>query len=122
MRRLRVKGPLISIRCGCGTTTSVLYPEVWTCERCRTRWDTGQIPADEYLPILREIRHLRRVALATTMAIAGTFVALALFVSPILFVMLPIALSVWGFAYMPSRRRKLQQRAENLPKWELRAG
>ncbi|MFL5854217.1 MAG: hypothetical protein ACJ77G_17270, partial [Solirubrobacteraceae bacterium] len=46
-------GPPISITCECGEKHDATYGELWTCERCGRRWDTNQIPREDYDVIRR---------------------------------------------------------------------
>jgi hypothetical protein len=114
-----VKGPPITVRCNCGETRQVPYPETWQCERCGRRWNTSQIPADEYGAILREMRGFRLSAIVAALALAVVFVALALVVSQALFLLLPVVLAGWYIWYMPLWRRRVRRRARSLPKWQL---
>jgi Flp pilus assembly protein TadB len=97
----------------------VPYGEVWTCEGCGRRWNTGQIDAAEYEAILREMRRFRLSAIAAAVVCAIVFTVLALTVSQALFLLLPLVLAVWYFWYMPFWRRKVRRRARSLPTWKL---
>ncbi len=114
-----MKGPPITIRCECGETRHVPYGQLWHCERCGRRWDTTQIPADEYWGIMREMRRHRLVVIGVALGLALTFGALALFVSQALFLLLPVVLAFWFIWYMPWWRRKVRRQARSLPKWNL---
>ena len=46
-------GPPITITCECGEKRDLRYGEQWQCERCGKRWDTRQIPAEQYEAIRR---------------------------------------------------------------------
>ena len=52
-----MRRPPITITCECGETESVPYGERWECERCGRRWNTQQMPAEEYERLLRRIAH-----------------------------------------------------------------
>lgn len=98
----------------------VPYGETWVCERCGRRWNTNQIPADEYWGILRDMRRLRLGVIGIAVTLAVVFGLLALFVAESLFLLLPLVLGGWFIWYMPWWRRKVRRRARNLPKWNLR--
>jgi hypothetical protein len=114
-----VRGAAITVRCECGDMRHVPYGECWTCERCGRRWNTAQIPAEEYWGIMREMRRYRLNVIAVALGLTAVFGLLALLVSPALVVLLPIVLAGWFIWYMPWWRRKVRRRARELPKWKL---
>lgn len=114
-----MRGPPVTIRCVCGQVERVAFGDRWQCEKCRRRWNTNQIPADEYWGIMREMRRFRLTAIAAALVLGGTFALLALFVSRSFFYLLPVVLSGWYIWYMPRWRRKVRRRARSLPTWEL---
>jgi len=97
----------------------VAYGERWRCERCGRRWNTAQIPEDEYWGLLREMRRLRLSVIGVAFGLALVFALLALLVSQSLFLLLPVVLAGWFIWYMPWWRRKLRRRVRNLPSWQL---
>ena len=115
-----VKDPPITIRCECGETKQIAYGERWQCERCGRRWNTAQIPRDEYRAIMRDMRRLRLSVIGIALGLTLVFGALALFVSESLFLLLPAVLGFWFIWYMPMWRRKVRRRARSVPKWNLR--
>jgi Flp pilus assembly protein TadB len=114
-----MRAPPITIRCDCGATRQVPYGDVWQCEGCGKRWNTAQIPAEEYRGILREMRRFRLSAIGFAIVIAVVFVATAVLVSQSLFLLLPVVLTAWYIFYMPLWRRKVRRRARSLPTWQL---
>ena len=114
-----VRGAPITVRCDCGAVKRVPYGERWECEQCSRRWNTGQIPADEYWGLMREMRRLRLSVIGVALALAGGFALLALFVSQAIFLLIPLVLSGWFIWYMPFWRRKLRRRVRSLPSWQL---
>lgn len=114
-----MRGPPITIRCECGEVEYVPYGERWQCERCGRRWNTEQIPTEEYWGVMREMRRHRLVVIGTAFGLALVFGLLAVFVSQGLFLLLPLVLAFWFIWYMPWWRRKVRHQARNLPKWEL---
>jgi Flp pilus assembly protein TadB len=115
-----MRGPPITIKCDCGELKHVEYGERWTCESCGRRWNTAQIPADEYYGILREMRRFRLNAIAAAVVIFAVFGVLAVFVSESLLLLAPILIAGWYLFYMPLWRRKVRRRARSLPNWQLR--
>lgn len=97
----------------------VAYGETWQCEQCGRRWNTNQIPSDEYWGILRDMRRLRFVVIGIAVGLALVFGLLGLFVAESLFLLLPAVLGFWFILYMPWWRRRVRRRARSLPKWNL---
>jgi Flp pilus assembly protein TadB len=98
----------------------VPYGEAWQCESCGRRWNTAQIPAEEYWGIMRDMRRMRLSVIGIALALTAIFGLLALFVAESLVLLLPVILAVWLVLYMPWWRRKLRRRARSVPKWSLR--
>lgn len=114
-----LKGPPITVRCDCGEVEYVPYGETWQCEQCGRRWNTSQIPADEYRRIMSDMRRFRLSVIAIALGIALVFGLLALLVADSLLILLPVVLAFWFIWYMPWWHRKVRRRARNLPKWNL---
>jgi hypothetical protein len=114
-----LRGAPITISCECGEVRRVPYGERWTCASCGRRWNTAQIPADEYWQIMRDMRRSRLWVIAVALALAAVFGVLAVFVSEGLVLLLPLVLAGWLIVYMPWWRRRLRRRARSLPKWQL---
>ena len=95
------------------------YGERWECTSCGRRWDTRQIPAEEYWGLLRDLRRMRLQVVGVAVGLAVIFTLLALLVSQSLFLLLPVVLAGWFIWYMPWWRRGLRRRVRNLPKWDL---
>lgn len=123
MRRRRlclVRGARITVKCDCGRVNYLGYGEKWQCENCGRRWNTAQIPADEYWGIMREMRQYRYKAMLMALAFGGLFAILAFTVSFSFFVLIPIFMCGWYMYYMPRWRRQVRQRSRALPEWKLR--
>ncbi len=114
-----MRGPPITVKCDCGTVSQVPYGDTWTCERCGKRWNTAQIPSEQYWGIMSEMRRYRLQAMGVAVGIAATFITLGLTVGQRFFVLAPIALGAWFLWYMPQWRRKVRLAARNLPRWKL---
>ncbi len=114
-------GPLITVKCDCGQVQYVAYPDTWECPECRRRWNTGQIPKDEYWGLYRGMRRYRIQAIAVAVTIGVGFAILAASQGPRVFGLAPIIIGAWFLLYMPRLRRKarIQARAST-PRWELR--
>lgn len=114
-----MKGPPITVSCHCGDVRHVPYGETWKCERCGRRWNTAQIPAEDYWGIMREMRNYRLVVIGIAVGLVAVLGLLALFVAENLFLLLPIVLMFWFIWFMPWWRRRIRRRARSLPSWQL---
>jgi hypothetical protein len=115
-----MRAPPITIACDCGEMKHVPYGEAWICEGCGRRWNTAQIPAEEYQGLLRDMRRMRVVPIAVAVGTTAVFGLLALLVAESLFFFLPIVLGMWFLWYMPWWRRRIRARARSAPKWNMR--
>jgi hypothetical protein len=114
-----MRAPPITIACDCGEMKHVPYGETWKCESCGRRWNTAQIPAEEYWGILRNMRRMRLSVIGVALGFTILFGLLGIFVSEGLFLMLPVVLAGWFIWYMPWWRRKVRRQVRSLPKWNL---
>jgi hypothetical protein len=114
-----VRGALITVRCDCGGIGYVPYGERWECPTCHRRWNTGQIPAEEYWGIMRDMRRMRINVLATALGMIIPVVVLSAVVGIGLLLLLPVVMSFWFLFYMPRWRRRVRQQARNLSRWQL---
>jgi hypothetical protein len=114
-----VRGPPITVKCDCGQVQYVAYGEAWQCPDCGRRWNTAQIPSEEYWGIMREMRRYRLQAIAAALLIGAGFAALAATTGPRALAVAPIVMGGWFFFFMPRWRRKVRARARSLPRWQL---
>ncbi len=115
-----MRGARITVRCDCGEVHYVDYGDIVECPNCHRRWDTNQIPADEYWGVMRDMRRYRFQAMWTAAVIAGAAGAFALVThGPVMPIFLPVMMG-WFFFYMPQWRRKVRAAARSLPTWKLR--
>ena len=109
----------ITIECECGERREVPYGELWECERCGRRWNTQQIPAEEYEGLLLRMRRFRLEVLAFALLAAAVLVPLIVFVNASFIFLTPIAAAIWLFLYLPNWRRSLwwlvSARATDIP-------
>jgi hypothetical protein len=115
----RVKGPPITVSCHCGKVEHVPYGDTWTCEQCGRRWNTAQVPADDYWRIMRDMRNYRVVIIGIALGLALAFGALALLVAESIILLLPVVLTFWFIWFMPWWRRRIRSKARSLPQWQL---
>ena len=116
-----LRGPPITITCECGEKRNLRYGAQWDCERCGKRWDTRQIPAEQYAAIRRLQWRFRLVPIALGLVVA----ALAIFFTLTgnifnVFVLLPLAMMIWFVFLRPTHQRRYRQAIADLPRWELR--
>ena len=114
-----MRGAQITVRCDCGDIGYVQHGERWTCRKCGRRWNTAQIPADEYWEIMRDMRRLRFTVIGTALTLVVPIAALAPFAGIRILLLLPIVMSFWFMFYMPRWRRQVRERARNLRRWKL---
>jgi hypothetical protein len=116
----KVRGAQITIRCDCGGVGYAAYGERWECGTCHRRWNTGQIPAEEYWGIMRDMRRMRITVIFTALAFMIPVVALLPFAGVRILALLPLIMGFWFIFYMPRWRRRVRQQARSLQKWKLR--
>lgn len=114
-----MRGPPIRVTCECGEVRSLSYGERWECEQCGRRWNTEQIPAEEYRGLMRDLRRYRLETIVAAVAILAVLIPLAVFVSESLIFMIPILLAVGAILYGPFWKRKVRRRIAERPRWEL---
>jgi hypothetical protein len=102
-------GPPIAVTCECGTKHDLRYGEAWTCECCGRRWDTNQIPREQYEVVRRT--QLRFLAVAIFFTLSGNVFSV--------FFLLPVGLSAWFVFLRPLHRRRYRAAIADLPRWEL---
>jgi hypothetical protein len=115
-----VKGARITVKCDCGELNYLEYGECWECPKCRRRWNTAQIPAEEYWGLMRDMRSERFKVIATALSIGVVFLVLGLAVSTAFYFLLPVAFSGWYLMFMPRWRSRVRRKARTAPNWTLR--
>jgi hypothetical protein len=115
-----LRGPPVTVSCDCGEKRSVAYGETWTCEACGRRWNTRQIPAEQYAAIRRTQLRFRvlPIVLGLVVAAAALFFLLTGNVFSMFF-LLPISLTAWFTFIRPAHRRRYRRAIAELPRWEL---
>jgi hypothetical protein len=116
-----LKGPPIAVTCECGEKRDLRYGEEWTCESCGRRWDTNEIPAEQYEAIRRTQLRFRvlPVVYGVVVAAAAIFFSVTGNVFSV-FVLLPLAMLIWFYFLHPFHRRRYRRAIAELPKWQLR--
>ncbi len=112
--------PRITVRCDCGAVRYLGHGETWTCEACGKRWNTAQIPREEYERVVREVARYRRYAIGGIALAAGVLVPLGLLVNFVFLLLVPALLVLWTGIVSPQLKRRLWRRVGALPSWQLR--
>jgi hypothetical protein len=116
-----LKGPPIAVTCECGEKRDLGYGEEWVCEGCGKRWDTTQIPADQYQLIRRTQLRFRVLPVVYGLVVAACAIFFTLTGNIFsVFVLLPLALMLWFYFLQPFHRRRYRRAIAELPRWELR--
>ena len=115
-----VKGARITVSCDCGKVNYLDYGATWQCEDCHRRWNTAQIPADEYWGLMREMRDGRIRVIGVALATGAALLVLGVVLSQGFLLLLPITFGGWYLVYMPRWRRRLRLKARAAPTWTLR--
>jgi hypothetical protein len=115
-----VKGARITVKCDCGEVNYVDYGETWQCPKCRRRWNTSQIPAEEYWGLMRDMRKERFTIMGAALGVGVAFLVLTFVVSEAFIFLLPVTFGGWYLIYMPRWRKRLRMKARAAPTWELR--
>ena len=110
--------PPITIRCECGEKRDVAYGDRWQCETCGRTWNTQQIPAEEYDQLLRRVRRHKVEAIAAAGVSAAVLIPLVLIDGRFL-ALVPLAMALWLFVFLPFWRRRYVGTARGAPRWEL---
>ena len=114
-----MRGAPITVRCDCGQVQYVPYGDTWSCPDCGRRWNTNQIPADQYWGIMRDMRDERIKVMGFAVLLAAAFAAVALTQGPAAWALAPIVVAGWMLLFMPRWRRRLREKARAIPTWQL---
>lgn len=111
--------PPITITCDCGQVAYVPYGESWQCGECGKRWNTSQIPVDEYEGLLRRMRRFRLEVVGAALVVAAVFIPLVVFAGERFILLFPAVAFAWLFLYLPMWRRRSRRAASAAPRWDL---
>jgi hypothetical protein len=116
-----LRGPPIAITCECGEKRDLRYGEAWDCERCGKRWNTRQIPAEDYEAIRRTQLRFRVLPVVFGLVVAAMAIFFTLTGNIFnVFVLIPLAMMIWFIFVRPVHQRRYRQAIADLPRWELR--
>lgn len=117
-----LRGPPITVTCECGETRELHYGADWTCESCGRRWNTAQIPPEDYQAIRRLQMRYRALPVALGLLVAATAIFFTLSGNAFsVFFLLPLALTAWFVFVRPAHRRRYRAAVSQLPRWDLHA-
>lgn len=114
-----MRGPPIHVTCDCGNETNLRYGDRWECGHCGRKWNTEQIPADEYRGLVRDLRRLRLVALAVALCGVAIVLPLAYFVNKGFLFVGPIFLALGATLLGPIWKNRVRRVVAERPRWQL---
>ena len=114
-----MRGPPIRITCDCGEAVSLRYGERWTCPSCGRRWNTAQIPAEEYGGLNRELRRYKLLAVAAALAVLLAYVPLVFLVDAGIILTAPLLLAGLAIFAGPFWKRRVRRAIAERPRWRL---
>lgn len=112
----------LSVRCPCGTATSVPAGGSIVCG-CGRRFDTGDLPEQDLRGLDRLVARSRRNGLVfvATMALVALGLLIVSQSAPLPITVAVFALAWWRFCRPWWSRRRAGRVADDLPDWQLRA-
>ncbi|MDX6455611.1 MAG: hypothetical protein QOD48_1718 [Gaiellaceae bacterium] len=114
-----MEAPAIKVTCECGEFRSLPYGEQWKCETCGRRWNTEQIPAEEYRALSDAIKRYQRQSVLFAAVMLAIFIPLVVLVDVRLGVTGLILFFAWAFLVRPRMRRRLLDKVRSGPRWQL---
>lgn len=116
-----LRGPPIAVTCDCGEKRDLHYGEAWHCERCGKRWNTRQIPAEQYQVIRRTQLRFRVLPVVFGLLVAGAAIFFTLTDNLFsVFILLPLGTMTWFIFIRPTHRKRYRRAIAELPRWTLR--
>jgi hypothetical protein len=115
-----MEAPPIQVTCECGEARSLRYGERWECETCGRRWNTEQIPPEEYRALANAVRRYQRQSILFAATMLAVFAPLVVFVDFRLGITGLILFFAWAFLVRPRQRRRLLNTVLGGPRWQLR--
>lgn len=115
----RVKPPPITVTCDCGERASLVWGERWTCPTCGRKWNTRDIPEDEYRRLEQVVRRYQIQAVAFIALIAAVFVPLMVIIDVRFSISALILFFAWALLVRPRQRRRVLEIARENARWEL---
>jgi hypothetical protein len=116
-----LRGPPITVTCNCGEKRYLRYGETWECESCGRRWNTRQIPPEQYELIRRTQLRFRLVPIALGVIVAALAIFFTLTGNIVnVFILLPLSIMLWFSFIRPAHRKRYRAAIADLPRWQLR--
>jgi hypothetical protein len=116
-----LRGPPIAVRCDCGEKRDLRYGEAWRCEGCGRRWNTRQIPAEQYEVIRRTQLRFRLLPMGFGLLVASAAAFFTLTGNLFsVFLLLPVAMMTWFIFVRPAHRKRYRRAIAELPRWTLK--
>jgi hypothetical protein len=112
--------PAIQVTCECGEARSLPYGERWECETCGRRWNTEQIPPEEYRTLSDAVKRYQRQSIFVAAVMIAVFAPLVVFVDFRLGITGLIVFFAWAFLVRPRQRRRLLEKVRAGSRWQLR--
>ena len=114
-----VQAPGITVTCDCGEARLLPYGQRWECESCGRRWNTAQIPEEQYRDLERAVRRYQIEAVAFAAVMVAVFAPLIVFIDVRLGITGLLIFFAWAFLLRPRRRQKLMARVLSGARWQL---
>ena len=114
-----MQAPGITVTCECGEVRLLPYGERWVCESCGRRWNTAQIPEEQYRRLTDAVRRYQLEAIAFAVLIVGIFAPLIVLVDVRLGITGLLIFFAWAFLLRPRRRQRLISRVLDGARWQL---
>ncbi len=109
--RLEMARPPITITCECGEIKRVPYGERWAVRHAGVRGTRSRSRSRSTTVCMRRMRRHKLEALVAAAIALAVFVPLV-FMSPRFFLLLPPAMMVWLFCFLPYWRRRYRRTAQ----------
>ena len=107
----RVKPPLVTVTCECGEVRGLPYGARWECETCGRRWNTEQIPLEEYRALVQAVRRYQLQSVVFAAVMLAIFAPLIVLVDVRIGISGLIVFFAWAFLLRPRQRRRLLESA-----------
>jgi hypothetical protein len=95
------------------------YGERWQCPSCGRRWNTSQIPADEYRGLARDLRRYKFVAIGAALLVLVAYIPLVFLVNEGLILTAPLLLAGLAIFAGPFWKKRVRRAIAERPRWQL---
>ena len=95
------------------------YGERWQCPSCGRRWNTEQIPADEYGGLARDLRRYKLIAIGAALLVLVAYLPLVLLVNEGLILTAPLLLAALAIFAGPFWKKRVRRAIAERPRWQL---